>query len=242
MPSLFVANWKMNGNLEMLAEWAEGFSPPPNCKTVLCPPLPYLIAARRLLSSQISVGAQCVSHHPKDGAHTGEVAARMLREVGCDYVIVGHSERRAAGETDECCAAQLSAAAAAGLSPILCVGENEKEYDEGKASEVIARQLRALEAFSTSFPPACAVAYEPVWAIGTGKTPSVDELTRAGDEIRLQISQIDGVKGKISVLYGGSITPDNASLLANAGMDGGLVGGASLDAAKFLHICRVGGV
>ena len=240
MSSLFVANWKMNGNLEMLAEWSEGFTPPSNCKTVLCPPMSYLPAARRLLPREVALGAQSVSRHSEDGAHTGEVSARMLREIGCEYVIIGHSERRTGGETDESCGEQLSASISSGLSPILCIGENEEEYKAGRAGEVITRQLGVLEDCRSM--SECAVAYEPVWAIGTGRTPSGDELRRAGDKIRAEISQKLGVKGKIRVLYGGSITPDNVSLLEEAGMDGGLVGGASLDAAKFLQICRMGGI
>ena len=241
-PSLFVANWKMNGDLKALEKWADDFSHPANCVVVLCPPFPYISEARRILPEQISIGAQCVSYHMKDGAHTGEVSARMLREMGCDYVIVGHSERRVAGDTDEYCSAQLSAAVSYGLVPILCIGEDKKEYNEGKANEVINRQLKSLDAISSSSPTEYIVAYEPVWAIGTSKTPSADELSRIREKIQIQISQTNGNMDKISILYGGSITMNNACLITDAGMDGGLVGAASLDGGKFARICRCGDV
>lgn len=237
---LFIANWKMHGGTAFLAEWAEKFSPPSGCRIVVCPPFPYLSAARRILPSEIAVGAQTVFREARDGAHTGEVSARMLADVGCEYAIVGHSERRAAGETDSDCAAQLSAAAAAGIVPVLCAGESESDSEKDAAAAVL-RQLRALESLSAG--SSFAVAYEPVWAIGSGKTPSAESLSRAAETIRRQIIVQKGAfGGTIPVLYGGSIKAKNAALLGRAGMDGGLVGGASLDAAEFAQICRAGGV
>lgn len=235
MQKLFLANWKMYGDSKKIAEWAAQFSPPPHCETILCPPFPYLSAARAALPKSVGVGAQCVFGGQKDGAHTGAVSARMLADIGCGYVLVGHSERRAAGETDADCAAQIAAAAAAGLTPVLCVGETAAE--ESRAEEVAARQLRALELLPDGAP--CAVAYEPVWAIGSGKTPPPDALLRMRENIRRRlISHLGAFGGKIRILYGGSIKKDNADLPAAAGMDGGLVGGASLDAAAFSQICR----
>ena len=231
---LFLANWKMHGDLEKIGVWAAQFSPPPH-EIVLCPPFPYLSAARAALPKSVGVGAQCVFGGQKDGAHTGAVSARMLAEIGCGYVIVGHSERRAAGETDAECGAQIAAAAAAGLLPVLCVGETES--GRAQAEETAARQLQALKSLPENAP--CAVAYEPVWAIGSGKTPLPDELFSLREAIRRRlISQMGAFGGKIRILYGGSINKDNAGLLRRAGMDGGLVGGASLDAAIFEQICR----
>lgn len=231
---LFLANWKMHGGLQQIADWARQFIPPPQGEVVLCPPFPYLAAARAALPKRVGVGAQCVFGGQKDGAHTGEVSARMLAEIGCGYVLVGHSERRAAGETDAACAAQIAAAAAAGLTPVLCVGETETERP--RAEETTARQLRALDSLPENAP--CAVAYEPVWAIGSGKTPEADELFSMREAIRRRlISHMGAFGGKIRILYGGSINQNNAGLLRRAEMDGGLVGGASLEAAVFSQIC-----
>ncbi len=225
----------MHGDLNAVAEWAARFSPPPACDVVFCPPFPYLAAARAALPKSVAVGAQTLFGGAREGAHTGEVSARMLADIGCRYALVGHSERRAAGESSADCAAQIAAAAAAGLSPILCVGETEAQRE--RADETVARQLRALKTLPPGAP--CAVAYEPVWAIGSGKTPSAEDLARRRAAIRQWlISQKGAVGGKIRILYGGSIKAENADLLDRAGMDGGLAGGASLDAAVFLRICR----
>ncbi|MGI9298349.1 MAG: triose-phosphate isomerase family protein [Gammaproteobacteria bacterium] len=241
MQKLFIANWKMHGGTAFLAEWASRFSPPGGRRIVVCPPFPYLAAARRILPSEVAVGAQAVFRGARDGAHTGEVSARMLADVGCEYAIVGHSERRAAGETDSDCAAQLAAAAAAGIIPVLCAGESGEDAEKPERAEAaVLRQLRALESLSAGSP--FAVAYEPSWAIGSGKTPPAEAISRAGGAIRRQIIVQKGAfGGTMPVLYGGSIKAENAALLGRAGMDGGLVGGASLDAAEFAQICRAGG-
>lgn len=227
----------MHGDAAFVAEWAARFSPPDGCKVVVCPPFPYLAAARRALPSAVAVGAQTVSRAAQDGAHTGEVAARMLADVGCEYALVGHSERRANGENDSDCAAQIAAAAAAGLVPVLCAGETAAEQNEGRGEEAVFRQMRALESLPDG--ARAVLAYEPVWAIGSGKTPSPEALSHTGAAIRRRlISQKGAFGGTIAVLYGGSINLDNSRLPALAGMDGGLVGGASLDAAGFAKICR----
>ena len=231
---LFLANWKMHGDSQKIAEWSARFAPPPDVETALCPPFPYLSAARNALPKSVGIGAQAVSG-AQNGAHTGEVSAIMLADAGCRYVLVGHSERRAAGETDSDCAAQIAAAAAAQLTPVLCVGETAGQ----QAEETASRQLRALESLPENAP--CAVAYEPVWAIGSGKTPAPDALLHIRGVIRNRlISQKGAFGGKIRILYGGSVSQDNADLLAAAEMDGGLVGGASLDADGFAEICRRG--
>lgn len=230
--------------MAMLAGWAERFVAPAAGQTVVCPPLPYLLAARATLPQTVAVGAQNAAVAAADGAHTGEVSARMLAEVGCGYVIVGHSERRAQGETDAHCAAKLSAVAAAGLVPVLCVGESAEQRVSGQAEAVIERQLASLTAADNDdLWQLAAVAYEPVWAIGSGKTPSPDDLTAAQKHIRRQlISQTAAFGDKIAVLYGGSVKAENAHMLGDAGMDGGLIGGASLDAAVFADICRNSGL
>lgn len=241
MQSILIANWKMHGDSAFLSEWTGRFSPPPECKVVVCPPLPYLTQARQLLPSQVSTGAQSVFEVAENGAHTGEVSARMLADVGCEYVIVGHSERRAAGESEKECAMQVAAAAAAGLIPVLCVGETAAQRDQGGTEEAVFAQLCALD----SLPPgaSCVVAYEPVWAIGSGKTPLAETLSQLQKSVRNRlISQKGQFGGKIPLLYGGSIRADNADLPKLAGMNGSLVGGASLDAAEFETICRAGGV
>ena len=237
--TLFAANWKMHGSTPFLEKWATEFAPPPGVRVVVCPPLSHLAAARRLLPSAVAIGAQTISVHAKDGAHTGEVSARMIKDIGGEYAIVGHSERRAAGETDADCAAQLAAAADAGLTPIFCIGEEDAQ-DSAAAEKAFLGQLRALDSLPDGKP--FAVAYEPVWAIGTGKTPSAEGLQKSANAIRRQIiAQKGEFGGTMPLLYGGSIKADNAALPRFAGMDGGLVGGASLNAAEFAQICRAGG-
>ena len=264
---MFAANWKMHGGRAALAQWLDEFSPPPGCKTALLPPMPYLFAARqRLLEKsspdlsntgggslessafssattspgRLALGAQNISAHENDGAHTGEVSARMAADVGCEYALVGHSERRAAGENDDDCAKKIAAALRAGLSPILCIGETAAEDAAGRAQDAIEKQLQALKNQPESIAN-IAVAYEPVWAIGSGKTPSAGRLQKTREEIRRHLLALSADGGDIPILYGGSIAPDNAALLAEAGMDGGLVGGASLSAAAFMRVCEVGG-
>ena len=189
---------------------------------------------------RLALGAQNISAHENDGAHTGEVSARMAADVGCEYALVGHSERRAAGENDDDCAKKIAAALRAGLSPILCIGETAAEDAAGRAQDAIEKQLQALKNQPESIAN-IAIAYEPVWAIGSGKTPSAGRLQKTREEIRRRLLALSADGGDIPILYGGSIAPDNAALLAEAGMDGGLVGGASLSAAAFMRVCEVGG-
>ena len=194
------------------------------------------------LLGRLALGAQNISAHEYDGAHTGEVSARMAADVGCKYTLVGHSERRAAGETDDDCAKKIAAALHAGLSPIVCIGETAAEDAAGRAQDAIEKQLRKMLSKQLGSIANIAIAYEPVWAIGSGKTPSAERLQKTREDIRrhlLALSAADG--GDIPILYGGSIAPDNAALLAEAGMDGGLVGGASLSAAAFMKVCEAGG-
>lgn len=244
--TLVAGNWKMNGSLEanqqlldgIKAGVAEGVS----AKVVVCPPSIYIPqAANTLNGSDISWGGQNLSQE-KSGAFTGEISADMLLDNKCQYVIVGHSERRALyGETDELVAEKYSAALAAGLVPILCVGELLEERESGDTEAVVARQLDAvIEKVGAAGVGAGIIAYEPVWAIGTGKTASPQQAQDVHAFIRQRVASSDaGVAEKVQILYGGSVKPDNAAeLFAMADIDGGLIGGASLDAEGFLAICR----
>ena len=246
--TLVAGNWKMNGSLEanqqllngIKAGVAEGVS----AKVVVCPPAIYIPqAASSLSGSDVSWGGQNLSQE-KSGAFTGEISADMLLDQQCEYVIVGHSERRALyGESDELVAQKYSAAQAAGLIPLLCVGELLEEREAGNTESVVARQLDAvIDKVGITAIAAGIIAYEPVWAIGTGKTASPQQAQDVHAFIRQRVAEKDaGVAEKLQILYGGSVKPDNAvELFAMTDIDGGLIGGASLDAEGFLAICRAG--
>lgn len=240
---LIAGNWKMNGlraSLDELTALAGMMTTgeAPRALVVICPPATILAAvARQGASSGILAGGQDC-HPAASGAHTGDLAAGMLADAGAQYVIVGHSERRANhGETDDLVRAKAEAAIGAGLKPIICVGETEAERDGGRADAVVASQLAG------SIPDAAGqhdviVAYEPVWAIGTGRTPSNDDIGQMHDSIRRQLVDRFGDKGQgIHILYGGSLKPQNArEILAINNVNGGLVGGASLLAKDFATI------
>lgn len=245
MRALIAGNWKMNGlaeNAKALAEGLKGLAEAgqPSCDLLVCPPFPYLgLVAQTLAGSRIALGGQDC-HSANSGAHTGDTAAPMLRDVGCSYVIVGHSERRADhGETDALVRAKAEAALAAGLVPIVCVGETEKERNAEQTLQVIARQVKGsvpagMEASRL------VVAYEPVWAIGTGRTATPADVAQVHTEIRrLLVGLVGEGAEKVRILYGGSVKPDNArELLSQANVDGALVGGASLDAQSFWAIAE----
>lgn len=241
---LVAGNWKMHGTLQQNATLLERIKagvPELVCDMVVCPPYPYLAQAQSILAgSVVDLGAQSVSEHPF-GAFTGEVSATMLLELGCRYVLVGHSERRALyGETDAVVAEKFEAALKAGLVPVLCVGETFAEREAGNTGSVVARQLSAiLDRLGVSTLAAAVVAYEPVWAIGTGMTASPAQAQEVHAAIRAQVSALDaGVADGLRVLYGGSVKPQNAlELFGQADIDGGLIGGAALVADDFLKIC-----
>jgi len=208
----------------------------------VCPPFPYLASvASQLQGSAVELGAQNVSEH-QAGAYTGEVASRMLRDVGCRYVIVGHSERRALyGESSAQVAEKMAAALGAGLVPILCVGEMLEEREAGSTEEVVGEQLgAALERSGIAAFKGSVIAYEPVWAIGTGKTATPEQAQDVHRYIRSVLAEQDAsVAETVQILYGGSVKGDNAAgLFAMPDIDGGLIGGASLKAADFLAIAR----
>ena len=246
--TLVAGNWKMNGSLDANQQLLEGIkagvAEGVAAKVVVCPPAIYVPqAASSLNDSGVSWGGQNLSQE-KSGAFTGEISADMLLDFQCEYVIVGHSERRALyGESDALVAEKYHAAQAAGLIPILCVGELLEERESGDTESVVARQLDAvIEKVGIAGIGAGIIAYEPVWAIGTGKTASPQQAQDVHAFIRQRMARIDaGVAEKVQILYGGSVKPDNAAeLFAMADIDGGLIGGASLDAEGFLAICRAG--
>jgi triosephosphate isomerase (TIM) len=244
---LIAGNWKMNGSLaesrRLVDALRGGITAGAPATMLLCPPYVYLPAVKEWLrGSPIALGGQDVADKQGVGAYTGEVSGPMLVDVGCSHVIVGHSERRALyGETDAVVVAKFMAAQAAGLVPILCVGETLEEREAGQTRAVIERQVSAV--LSSAGAPAFAnavIAYEPVWAIGTGRTASPEQAQEVHGFIRGMIAGRDAtIAAGLSILYGGSVKGANArSLFAMADIDGGLVGGASLAAAEFLEIFR----
>ena len=250
MPRKLIAgNWKMNGLRGTGGELARDLaararSAAPGCDLLVCPPAPLLIpVGEALAGSPVQLGAQDCHAEPS-GAHTGDIAAPMLADAGCSHVIVGHSERRSDhGESDAEVRAKAAAAAAAGLVPIVCVGETESERTAGRALAVIESQVRgSLPQGSGAGPPV--VAYEPVWAIGTGKTATAGDIAEAHGRIRDLLREILGraAGDSVRILYGGSVKPANAAeILAIDGVDGALVGGASLQAADFWAIVEGAG-
>ena len=244
---LIAGNWKMNGSLAstralLNAVCVEAQTVAETVEVALLPPFVYLPeAAARLADSPVRWGAQNVSEQ-QSGAYTGEVSAAMLTDFGCHYVLVGHSERRALyGETDALVAAKFAAAQTQNLQPILCVGETLDERDQDQTLTVVDRQLNAvLQHSGVASLQQAVIAYEPVWAIGTGRTATPEQAQEVHAHIRSIIAQHDAtIADSIRILYGGSVKGSNAStLLAMTDIDGGLVGGASLDANDFSAIIQ----
>lgn len=232
----------MNGSLAaneaLLRQIAAGL-PTPACAIAVCVPAPYLAQLQALVADTpaLALGAQDVSSQAS-GAFTGEVSASMLREFGCRYVIVGHSERRQYhGETDAVVADKARAALSAGVTPIVCVGETLAEREAGQTEQVVKRQLAAVIHTNGHCISEIVVAYEPVWAIGTGKTATPEEAQAVHVVLRAQLKAATDQAARVKILYGGSMNAANAaSLLAQADIDGGLIGGASLKAPDFLKI------
>ena len=244
----FVAgNWKMNGSrasAESLVEAVLGGLEGVSAEVAVCPPFVYLEQVGGLIAgSPVKLGAQDMAKE-EPGAYTGEVAGAMLRDMGCAYVILGHSERRSYyGETDEVVAAKTGRALADGLAPIVCVGELLEERENGDTEKVVGRQLDAvLDAVGPEGISRGVIAYEPVWAIGTGRTATPEQAQEVHAFIRGRVAARDHeVAAALRILYGGSVKGDNAAgLFSQADIDGGLIGGASLKADDFLAICRAG--
>jgi triosephosphate isomerase (TIM) len=246
---LVAGNWKMHGsraeNASLVSGLLDLLQPGKQAEILLCPPFPYLMeTARMLKDSGVSLGAQSVCAEAQ-GAFTGEVSAAMLKDVGCRYVLVGHSERRQVyAESDVLVARKFMAAMSQGLVPVLCVGETLEEREAEQTTAVVSRQLEAVLAVSgvQSFARAV-IAYEPVWAIGTGRTASPEQAQAVHAMIRAKVAQLDAtIGGSVRLLYGGSVKASNArELFAMPDIDGGLVGGASLKADEFARICAGAG-
>ncbi|MBK1723067.1 triose-phosphate isomerase [Thiocystis violacea] len=245
---LIAGNWKMNGTRSgaeaLIKGVLEGASLVGRAEVAVCPPFVFLDAAERLLAgSPVRLGAQNVCTE-EGGAYTGEVAAAMLAEFGCRYVICGHSERREYyGETDEIVAKKLAVTIAHGMTPILCVGETLQQREQGEMESVIAGQVDAImDRNGVASFAQLEIAYEPVWAIGTGRTATPEQAQEVHDFIRRRIAGQDpAIAAKVRILYGGSMKAGNArDLLSQADIDGGLIGGASLAADDFLAICQAG--
>ena len=241
---LIAGNWKMHGSRSMAEALVSEIAAqrPQTADVLVFPPFPYLAElAARHGAGGIGFGAQDVSEHEGQGAYTGEVSAAMLADVGAQWTLVGHSERRHYHrESDELVARKFAAACAAGLTPILCIGETLEERQSGQTEAVLSRQLGAVIAHCGIAPFYTAViAYEPVWAIGTGQTASPEQAQQAHAFIRSQLEREDGMIARLTrLLYGGSVKAANAAdLFAQSDVDGGLIGGASLASADFLGIC-----
>ena len=245
--SLVAGNWKMNGSLvanDLLVNDLLAGASAISCEVAVCVPAPYFAqVGARLAGSPIALGAQDVSAQPQ-GAYTGEHSVAMLKDFGVRYCIVGHSERRQHhGETDELVAAKTAAALAGGITPIVCVGESLAEREGGHTEEVVKRQLAAVIHVNGHCISEIVVAYEPVWAIGTGKTATPVQAQAVHALLRAQLHHAAADHAAaIRILYGGSMNAANAAeLLAQADIDGGLIGGASLKAADFLRIVAAAG-
>jgi triosephosphate isomerase len=241
--TLIAGNWKMNGSLAanaaLLADVKAGVAGQVQCDVLVCAPAPYLQQCAQVLQgSAVAWGGQDLSAHAA-GAYTGEVAGAMLADVGCGYVIVGHSERRAYhGESNELVAQKALQALKSGLKPIVCVGETLEQREAGQTAAVVGTQLQAaLDVLDGQAVAGIVVAYEPVWAIGTGKTATPEMAQEVHALLRAQLAAKSEAAAGVQILYGGSMKPDNAKdLLAMPDIDGGLIGGASLKAVDFLAI------
>jgi triosephosphate isomerase len=242
--TLIAGNWKMNGSFASNAGLLDGVragAAAVSGELAVCVPAPYLAQVQSALGgSPVRWGAQDVSAHER-GAFTGEVSAEMLLEFGCSYVIVGHSERRSYhAESDELVAQKAQRALASGLTPIVCFGETLEEREQGATDAVVSRQLApVLDAMRTQL-ASMVIAYEPVWAIGTGKTATPEMAQQVHARLRAMLAERDAESAQqVRILYGGSMKPDNAKdLLAKPDIDGGLIGGASLNASDFLAIAH----
>ena len=243
---LVAGNWKMHGSLQMTTDLISGVlagtADMSNIEVLVCPSFPYLAkTADSIANSAILLGAQNMSEQLQ-GAFTGEVSASMLKDIGCQYVLVGHSERRELyGDTNELVAQKFAIAVEQGLIPIFCVGETLQQRNAGSTNQIIAEQLdavlskTAVQAFANAV-----IAYEPVWAIGTGETATPEQAQEVHAFIRQKLNELDETVAKgVQILYGGSVKPDNAVMLfSQQDIDGGLIGGASLKSEDFVAICQ----
>jgi triosephosphate isomerase len=246
---LVAGNWKMHGlraeNASLVRALLDMLAPGMRAEVLVCPPFPYLLETARLLKdTEVAVGAQSVCAEAL-GAFTGEVSAAMLKDVGCQYVLVGHSERRQIyGEPDALVARKFVAVQSQQLLPVLCVGETLEEREGNRTLQVVSRQMDAvLEVAGVNSLGKAVIAYEPVWAIGTGRNASPQQAQEVHGMIRAKVAALDAtIAGSVRILYGGSVKASNArELFAMPDIDGGLVGGASLKADEFAQICAAAG-
>lgn len=241
MKKLIAGNWKMNGSVDSNAALVGSLlqdAHPWTCDVAVCAPAPYLSQLQAMVTgSRLDLGAQDVSIH-ESGAFTGEMSAAMLKEFGVRYCIVGHSERRQYHhESDATVALKAQRALAAGITPIVCVGETLEQREAGQTEEVVKRQLAAVVQTNGHCISEIVLAYEPVWAIGTGKTASPEQAQQVHHVLRAQLQAASQHADRVRILYGGSMNASNAqALLAQADIDGGLIGGAALQASAFLSI------
>lgn len=239
--TLIVANWKMNMSLNEAIHYFKNLDEGFSAEVVVCPPYPLLYPANIAIEqckANVKLGAQNV-HWQDNGAYTGEVSVQMLQDVGCRYVLLGHSERRAAGETDENVHQKIKQVLAKGMSPIICVGENEEAYTKGQTNQVVKKQVTSAVKNIADISNII-IAYEPIWAIGTGKSATPENAELIHQVIRQTLYELYGdISDTIPILYGGSVNLDNArSLAEKQNIDGVLVGGASLETKSFQSIIR----
>lgn len=243
---VIAANWKMHGSQNQVQDWFHTFQQQKNLPTtpeiVVCPPFPYLLPAQQAIkSANVKIGGQDLSNETK-GAYTGQVSAEMLKDIGCTYVIIGHSERRAInGETNDLIAQKVVRALETGLIPLFCVGETRKEREDEKTEQVITEQVtHVIGKLTDEQLKTVVIAYEPVWAIGTGLAATAQQAQAVHALIRDLVAKRDQKNGEaLRILYGGSVKPENAlELLAMPDIDGALVGGASLDPIAFAQIVQ----
>ncbi|WP_371193360.1 triose-phosphate isomerase [Glaciecola sp. SC05] len=237
---MVAGNWKMNGNRALLEQFKQHLIVPDNTDVVLCPPAVYLANA---VGSHYKVGAQNISEHEK-GAHTGDISCSMLNDLAVHYVILGHSERRQDhNESNELVAQKVKCALNAGLTPIFCIGEPLEVRESGEVFAFVQAQIDAVvNICGNEFFEKAVIAYEPIWAIGTGKTASPEQAQEVHAFIRTHLSKTNSDAQKMQILYGGSVNADNAAeLFAQADIDGGLIGGASLKVDDFNIICQAAG-
>ena len=244
---MIAGNWKMNGLLADGVDLAKGIAQEvksmgkPECEFLVCPPFTLLTSVKKVLrGSKVALGAQD-AHFAEKGAHTGDISPLMLKEIGCQYVILGHSERRADhGESSELVNKKAVAVNAAGLKTVICIGETLEQRDAGKTIEVCTKQIQGSVP-ETATSANTVIAYEPVWAIGTGKTPTAQDVEEVHAAVRKALAKKlgKGNAGKMLILYGGSVKPSNAKeFLSLPDVDGALIGGASLKVSDFISIAK----
>lgn len=245
---LIAGNWKMNGTVASVSDLISGIVAGAkllsNVETAVCPPYLYIpIVTEATKDSNVAVGSQNISTQAS-GAFTGEISTDMVKDFSCKYSIIGHSERRTLyGDTDQLVAEKFKVLKESGLIPMFCIGETLEQREAGETENVVARQLDAVSDLNGSDAFAeCVIAYEPVWAIGTGKTATPEQAQATHAFIRQHIAKINAENAqKVQILYGGSMNPGNAKeLLSQTDIDGGLIGGASLKADDFMAICQAG--